>query len=305
MGERGFKIRKILIIFLIVVTAIAIFFNLVSDYRTKDKNSEIKESAPLNESASEKEFCYYRSSASVPDYFDVAWLKIKENDNLVSGEFRNLPTETDSKIGLFEGKIVGFDEENKIKKTEVIWDTFAEGMFAKEELIIDYNDYYVITYFGELYNRGDDVYVFKDKNSVTVVAENKKNEIFLVGQSRYALDNKYSWELPGGSIERRQTALEAAKRELREETGLIAKSWKYLGIFHPKPGRCTEVCHVYLAKNLKQYETELDATEDITVKKIKPEDIFKMIKTNQITDGFALASILKYLYYKNKISFEI
>jgi hypothetical protein len=166
MGERGFKIRKILIIFLIVVTAIAIFFNLVSDYRTKDKNSEIKESAPLNESASEKEFCYYRSSASVPDYFDVAWLKIKENDNLVSGEFRNLPTETDSKIGLFEGKIVGFDEENKIKKTEVIWDTFAEGMFAKEELIIDYNDYYVITYFGELYNRGDDVYVFKDKNNL-------------------------------------------------------------------------------------------------------------------------------------------
>ena len=62
-----------------------------------------------------------------------------------------------------------------------------------------------------------------------------KNRVMLVRQYRLPAD-QYLWELPAGKIDEGENALQAAKRELIEETGLRAKKWKKLVLFYPSPG---------------------------------------------------------------------
>lgn len=59
-------------------------------------------------------------------------------------------------------------------------------------------------------------------DAIAVIAEDKNNNLYLVGQTRYPIGNQYSWEVIGGGIEKGETLLAAAKRELKEETGLEA-----------------------------------------------------------------------------------
>ena len=68
-------------------------------------------------------------------------------------------------------------------------------------------------------------YYLDDSNAVVIIAEAEDADIYLVGQTRYPAGNVYSWELPGGSYKKNENPLVAAKRELKEETGLIATSW--------------------------------------------------------------------------------
>src|SRR6266568_3431323 len=62
------------------------------------------------------------------------------------------------------------------------------------------------------------------KSGVSVVALNAEREIYLIKEYNYALDN-YNYKLPSGGIDAGETPLDGAKRELEEETGLIANNW--------------------------------------------------------------------------------
>ena len=70
--------------------------------------------------------------------------------------------------------------------------------------------------------------VVETRIATGVVALTEKNEIYLVGQYRYPVD-EYSWEIPEGGSERDEDPMVTAKRELREETGLEAEFWEQLG----------------------------------------------------------------------------
>ena len=167
--------------------------------------------------------------------------------------------------------------------------------------LIHKNPYFFITedYVIRPDGRPGKYYVINAKHSVMVIAEDSDSRIFLVGQTRYAIGNRYSWEVPGGSIEKGLTPLQAARRELKEEAGITAKKWISLGYFHPSTGLNSEICHVFLARDLIMGDAEPDATEDITVKKYTLAKILKMTQTKQITHGFTLSAIIKYLVYKN------
>jgi len=155
-----FIFKKITLVLLFTIVIILIIFSVI------DRNQSKKVVIPIPPITQSSEYCYYRGIDTVSGFKDVAWIKIKENNNEISGELRNLPAETDSKVGLFSGMIIESDTPHGFKKANVIWDTFAEGMNTKEELIFDYNENYAIVYFGELNDRGDGVYVFKDKNNL-------------------------------------------------------------------------------------------------------------------------------------------
>lgn len=120
----------------------------------------------------------------------------------------------------------------------------------------------------------------------------------LVGQYRYPLD-EYSWEIPegGGSLDK--NPLEIAKQELREETGIEAKTWEYLGRIHTSNCFMDEVCHLFLAKDLKQGVATPDPEEIIQIQRLPFKEVVKMANEGQITDSISIAGIFRLLVRMN------
>ncbi|OGF20313.1 hypothetical protein A2Y83_02985 [Candidatus Falkowbacteria bacterium RBG_13_39_14] len=141
-------------------------------------------------------------------------------------------------------------------------------------------------------------YVVDGVDSVSIIAEADDGKIYLVGQTRYPIENQYSWETVTGSLKKGDDPLDTAKRELEEETGFIAKEWMNLGFFNPLTGYGSEKTILFLAKKLSKGKQNLEPTEDITVRKESLEKIVEMIKNNEIVDGLAIVAIFKYMLYK-------
>lgn len=115
---------------------------------------------------------------------------------------------------------------------------------------------------------------------------------YLVGQFRFTI-NAYSWEIPEGGCPLGTDPLESAKRELIEETGLVAAEWMTLCQMHLSNSVSDELAIVYLARNLLQKEAEPEETEQLMVKKMPFLDAFKMVEDGIITDSMSVAAIYK------------
>jgi 8-oxo-dGTP pyrophosphatase MutT (NUDIX family) len=135
------------------------------------------------------------------------------------------------------------------------------------------------------------IYGVEARNAVGVVALGVHNEVYLVGQYRYPTDC-YSWEIPEGAAERGETPLQAAMRELREETGLIASMWEPLGgEVHLSNCFTAERAYIFLARGLTQGETDPDPTEQIVQRSVGLREALKMAMHGEITDGMSLIAI--------------
>ncbi len=132
---------------------------------------------------------------------------------------------------------------------------------------------------------------FKNR-SVTVVPLDEAGNTWLVGQYRYALD-EYSWELPQGGSPDGSDPLHCARRELKEETGLIATEFELLMKMHTSNSVTNEVGYVYLARGLTQAATEHEETEDITVRKLPLSAAIDMALSGEITDAQCVATLLR------------
>ncbi len=128
--------------------------------------------------------------------------------------------------------------------------------------------------------------------AIGVVAIDEDDMIWLVGQFRFPL-KQYSWELPEGGGPLGTEPLGSAKRELLEETGLVAKQWKELLRIHLSNSVTDELGILYMAKEFEQFEAEPEETEQLTVKKIPFEQAFQMVMKGEITDSLTVAGILK------------
>ncbi len=103
--------------------------------------------------------------------------------------------------------------------------------------------------------------VVETRIATGVIAVTPENEIYLVGQYRYPTDC-YSWEIIEGGTELDESPLETAKRELREEAGLLAESWEQLGgEIHLSNCFSTEIGVFFLAKGLTIVQAEPEGTE--------------------------------------------
>ena len=136
---------------------------------------------------------------------------------------------------------------------------------------------------------------------VVIIALTPDDEIYLVGQYRY-LTNMFSWELPCGNSEG-DDPLIAAKRELQEETGLVANEWEQIADGQSNNGMLTELMHIFVARDLTQTNENEQLEEGITqMKKIPFSEAIAMAKNREITDALALAGILHAALYLGKLN---
>lgn len=128
--------------------------------------------------------------------------------------------------------------------------------------------------------------------AIGVLPLDKNHNTWLVGQWRYPL-NEYSWEIPEGGGPLEMDPLDSAKRELKEETGLIAKKYTELGRIHTSNSVCNEYGILYLAQELEETESEPDENEDLQIRKLPFMEAYQMVMDGRITDSLSQVAILK------------
>jgi 8-oxo-dGTP pyrophosphatase MutT (NUDIX family) len=127
--------------------------------------------------------------------------------------------------------------------------------------------------------------------SVFIVALTDDREVLLVTQDRYT-SGRSSIEVPAGNSDG-EDPLEAAKRELREESGYVAGSWSELGRMEAANGFCTEVQHVFLARELTHVGDDRKAEDGITdVRFVAFDEVLEMVRRGEITDGQTISSLM-------------
>jgi 8-oxo-dGTP pyrophosphatase MutT (NUDIX family) len=134
-------------------------------------------------------------------------------------------------------------------------------------------------------------YVLDCPDWVNVVALTDRNEAVLVRQFR-AGTHSVTLEIPGGGVEPHDRhALVAARRELREETGHVARSWKRLGVVSPNPAIQSNRCTTYLAAGCRRVGDLIpDAGEDLAVELVPLARIPHLIRTGRITHSLVIAA---------------
>lgn len=135
--------------------------------------------------------------------------------------------------------------------------------------------------------------VVESRIAIGVVALTDDHRVHLVGQHRYATD-VYSWEIPEGGGEEGESPLQAAQRELREETGLRASSWEQLGgEIHLSNCFTSERAHLFIARGLSQGAMAPDETEQLVQKTVEVKEALRMVEEGLVYDGLTVIALLK------------
>ncbi len=129
--------------------------------------------------------------------------------------------------------------------------------------------------------------------AVAIVPLTAKHEIICVRQYRYAL-GRCTLEIPAGKLNSPQEdPLDAAKRELQEETGFFTENIRSIGKIHTSPALLTETIHLYLAQELISGQSHPDEDEFLEVVSFPLESFVQKILEGEITDAKTQTAILK------------
>jgi 8-oxo-dGDP phosphatase len=123
-----------------------------------------------------------------------------------------------------------------------------------------------------------------------VLAIDDGDRVLLVGQHRYALD-AYSWEIPEGGVPDGETAEDGARRELLEETGVAAASWRELARVHLSNSVSDENAVLFLATGLSRGEATPDGTEELVIRWVPFPEVLSMTLDGRITDAMTVVAV--------------
>lgn len=130
-------------------------------------------------------------------------------------------------------------------------------------------------------------------SAVILVVDDKK-KVLLIRQFRLPAE-KHIWELPAGKVDEGENVLQAAKRELAEETGFKAKSWKKLATYWASPGFLAEKMTIYLATDLQNGIATPMEDERIEARWFTSKELDTLIKEGKLEDG---KTFIGYLTWK-------
>jgi 8-oxo-dGTP pyrophosphatase MutT (NUDIX family) len=126
--------------------------------------------------------------------------------------------------------------------------------------------------------------------AVGVVVLDDADQVLLVGQHRYTLGG-YSWEIPEGGSPPGEPAAEGAKRELREETGVVADDWRPLLRFTLSNSISDEAGILFFARATEHGEPDPDPTEDLAVRWVPFDEAMAMIGRAEIVDAMSIMAL--------------
>ena len=136
--------------------------------------------------------------------------------------------------------------------------------------------------------------VVETRVATGVLALDDHDALYLVGQYRYPM-GCYSWEIIEGGAEPDEDPLEACKRELQEEAGLIAHHWEALGHeIHLSNCHSSERGYLYVARGLEHVGASPEGTEELQIKKVPWKEVLTMVMRGEITDAISIMAILLY-----------
>ena len=157
-NKNGKIVRNVI---LLIIVMVVLF--LLQGKRVKDEPIVINEEIPSNTIS----LCFYKKDVSPNGPVGRYTLRMNLSGDKVDGELKFLPSEKDSKVGKFNGSVSALDQMLMGRRISAMWDTMAEGMNTTEELKIIFGEGTASIGFGEMVDRGDGVYVYKNPEAIT------------------------------------------------------------------------------------------------------------------------------------------
>ena len=137
-------------------------------------------------------------------------------------------------------------------------------------------------------------YVLEYPDWVNVIAITKDDQFVMERQYRHAVES-INYELPCGVMEEGETPLEAARRELLEETGFGGGEWRELMTISPNPSSMTNMAHCFLAEGVEKIAGQhLDANEELEVHLMSREQVMGLLRNNEMIQALMIAPLLRY-----------
>lgn len=143
-------------------------------------------------------------------------------------------------------------------------------------------------------------YVLEYPTWVNVIAIDTEGRFVMVEQYRHGLDEIFT-ELVAGVAEEGEEPVEAARRELEEETGYIGGEWELNTVISANPGSQNNLSYCFIARGVTPAgHRHLDDTEDVEVKLLSRDEVLELLTTDTMKQALMAASLWKYFYMEEK-----
>ena len=187
----------------------------------------------------------------------------------------------------------GFDIDNAINE-DGKWETISsEYLFRRPWLTVRHDQ--VRLPDGRI---NPEFYVLEYPDWVNIIAITENGEFVMDRQYRHGLD-KTCYEIAAGVVENGETPLEAARRELEEETGYGGGDWKELMLISGNPSTTSNLTHCFLAEGVKKVSAQhLDSTEDLSVCLLSLDQVRLLLVSDKIRQALMAAPLWKYFAEK-------
>ena len=183
------------------------------------------------------------------------------------------------------------------KKDPMEWEVLKSEYVNKEPWLTARRDHVKLPTGAEI----EKFYVLEYPDFCNVIAITEDGKMLMERQYRHA-QRLTAYEIPAGCVEEGEDPMEAAKRELYEETGYTGGEWSHFMTLSPNAGACNNYSHTFIAKGVKQTSTQhLEKSEDIKIKLMDPEEVLELLKKDELHQAMMAAPLWKYFATEHMI----